>query len=85
MTTASRVALFAMLGSLIGFAAGATWGVFYGFPSSDAGAEESARLQFHANVAGSIMLLAVFYSHRIERIPPDAVASHVEPRSLLSF
>jgi hypothetical protein len=84
MTTASRVALFAMLGSLMGFTGGSTWGVFYGFPSPDAGAEESARLQFHANVAGSILLLA-FFSHRIERIPPDAVASDVEPRSLLSF
>jgi hypothetical protein len=58
MTAATRTALILMLGSPIGFVAGAAWGVFFGFPSPDAGAEESARLQFHANVSGSIMLLA---------------------------
>ncbi len=58
MTAATRTALILMLGSPIGFVAGAAWGVFFGFPSPDAGAEASARLQFHANASGSIMLLA---------------------------
>lgn len=58
MSTHTKTALVLMLGSPIGFLAGAAWGVFFGFPSPDAGQEETARLQFHANFSGSIMLIA---------------------------
>lgn len=59
MTTPSRTALLVLLASPIGFLAGAAWGVAFGFPSPDAGAEESARLQFHANLSGAIMVLSI--------------------------
>lgn len=57
MITPSRAALIVMLASFIGFVAGSACGVFFGFPSPDECPEGSARLQFHANVSGSIMLL----------------------------
>lgn len=59
MTTATKTALLGMLASPIGFLAGAVWGVAFGFPSPDAGAEESARLQFHANLSGAIMVFSI--------------------------
>jgi hypothetical protein len=55
----SRTALLLIMESSIGFVAAAAWGIFFGFPSPDASAEESARLQFHANLSVSIMVFAL--------------------------
>ncbi|WP_216902097.1 hypothetical protein [Synechococcus sp. CCY 9618] len=57
MTRATKTPLLLMLGSSIGFLIGMAWGIFFGFPSPDAGQKESLQLQFHANLSGSIMAL----------------------------
>ena len=56
---ASRLAVLAMLGSIVAFAVAAGWGALFGFPEPDASPEKAASLQWHANLAGWLMLLAV--------------------------
>ena len=59
MNRSVRRALTIMLGGLLGFTLGGLWGAMFGFPYPDASPAETARYQFHATVAGWVMLVSV--------------------------